>query len=333
MKKVVDDPRLIYKCCYLYYKENLSQAQICDQLGVSRATVSRLLKAGREKEIVRIDLYNPDSVVYGKLEQELEQRFGLKEIIIVDELEVGSDYEHMQQINQAAIDYLSRTLHEGDYVGVGMGHTLYNIATQTSPVDEINCTFVPVNGGIGTVVQSSTRGGNFANDVANAFAQKFHGNAIQFFAPAIFDDINVMKGLNKEQPIKQVTSLFKKLDFVIMGLGTPRAKESTIVRSGYLTEEQFNAYQNKGAVGDYLLNFFDINGDTSPFHEFNSHVMGISEEDFMNIRTRIAIAAGADKGICALGALKAHKINVLITDINCINRLLEALEKEERMSL
>ena len=118
MKKVVDDPRLIYKCCYLYYKENLSQAQICDQLGVSRATVSRLLKAGREKEIVRIDLYNPDSVVYGKLEQELEQRFGLKEIIIVDELEVGSDYEHMQQINQAAIDYLSRTLHEGDYVGI-----------------------------------------------------------------------------------------------------------------------------------------------------------------------------------------------------------------------
>ena len=69
MKKVVDDPRLIYKCCYLYYKENLSQAQICDQLGVSRATVSRLLKAGREKEIVRREIRKEDKRREKKLKE------------------------------------------------------------------------------------------------------------------------------------------------------------------------------------------------------------------------------------------------------------------------
>lgn len=328
MKKVVDDPRLIYKCCYLYYKENLSQIQICDQLGISRATVSRLLKAGRQRGIVRIDLYNPDSVVYGKLEQELEQRFGLKEIIIVDELELGSDYEHMQLVNQAALEYLARTLRDGDYIGVGMGHTLYNIATTNTTTDPINCTFVPVNGGIGTVIQSNDSGGHYSNDIANAFARKFQGNAIQFFAPAIFDDINIMKGLSKEGPIQQVTSLFKKLDFVIMGLGSPHAEESTMVQCGYLTEKQFHDYQKKGAVGDYLLNFFDENGDISRFSDFNSHVMGINTEDFMNIKTRIAVAAGADKGRSVLGALRARRMNVLITDINCINRLLAAMDNQ-----
>ena len=86
MKKIVDDPRLIYKCCYLYYKDGFSQVEICDQLGISRATVSRLLKAGRERNIVRIELDNPDSVMYGELERKLEAVFDLKEIVIVDEL-------------------------------------------------------------------------------------------------------------------------------------------------------------------------------------------------------------------------------------------------------
>lgn len=328
MKKVVDDPRLIYKCCYLYYKDNLSQVQICEKLGISRATVSRLLKAGREREIVRIDLYNPDSFVYGQLEQELEQEFGLKELVIVDEVDIGNDYNHMQLVYQAAIEYLARTLHDGDYVGVGMGRTLFNIATQNTVTDEINCTFVPVNGGIGTVVQSGTRAGNYSNDIANAFAQKFHGNAIQFFAPAIFDDISVMQGLSKELPIQQVTSMFRQLDFVLMGLGSPSSKESTMVRCGYLTRAQFKEYQKQGAVGDYLLNFFDENGDTSKFDDFNSHVMGISQEDFMNIPTRIAIAAGGDKGKSVLGALRGQRMNVLITDINCINSLLSELENK-----
>ncbi len=33
MKKIVDDNRLIYKCCYLYYMDGLGQKEICDQLG------------------------------------------------------------------------------------------------------------------------------------------------------------------------------------------------------------------------------------------------------------------------------------------------------------
>ena len=36
MKKIVDDNRLIYKCCYLYYMDGLGQKEICDQLGISR---------------------------------------------------------------------------------------------------------------------------------------------------------------------------------------------------------------------------------------------------------------------------------------------------------
>ena len=34
MKKVIDDTRLIFKCCSLYYQDRKGQQEICDILGI-----------------------------------------------------------------------------------------------------------------------------------------------------------------------------------------------------------------------------------------------------------------------------------------------------------
>ena len=60
MKKLIDDAELIYRCCKLYYEDRLSQHQIADQLAVSRVTVSRMLSAGRDMGIVRIQVVEPE---------------------------------------------------------------------------------------------------------------------------------------------------------------------------------------------------------------------------------------------------------------------------------
>lgn len=49
MKKIVDDWRLIYKVCSLYYEDDMRQQEISDYLGIFRATISRMLQ--KEKEI------------------------------------------------------------------------------------------------------------------------------------------------------------------------------------------------------------------------------------------------------------------------------------------
>ena len=102
MKKIVDDARLIYKCCYLYYVDGMGQREICDAVGISRATVSRLLRAGKETGVVKIELENPDSVLYGELERKVEQLLGLKEVLIVDELELESKADHLQHVYEEA---------------------------------------------------------------------------------------------------------------------------------------------------------------------------------------------------------------------------------------
>lgn len=49
MKKIVDDWRLIYKVCSLYYEDDMRQQEISDYLGISRATISRMLPEGKRK--------------------------------------------------------------------------------------------------------------------------------------------------------------------------------------------------------------------------------------------------------------------------------------------
>ena len=84
-----------------------------------------------------------------------------------------------------------------------------------------------------------------------------------------------------------------------------------------------------GAVGDVMLRFFDENGNGEPFKEFNDRVMAISEENLAHIDTRIAIAVGEEKAKAILGALRGKRINVLITDISCVNKMLSIMEEEK----
>ena len=54
--------------------------------------------------------------------------------------------------------------------------------------------------------------------------------------------------------------------------------------------------------------------------------MGISDQDLIHVENRIAVAVGEEKSCAVLGALRGRKINVLITDISCVNKMLAMME-------
>ena len=84
MKKIVDDERLIYKVCSLYYQDDMNQQEVGDFLGVSRSSVLRMLQKGKELGIVTIELHNPRFYDYGNMEKKLEKAYGLKDALIVE---------------------------------------------------------------------------------------------------------------------------------------------------------------------------------------------------------------------------------------------------------
>lgn len=217
MRKVVDDKRLIYKCCKLYYEEDMSQQEIADRLEISRVSVNRMLRSGREEGMVVVRVVSPDLLEYTRLEQKLEQLYGLKEAVVVESSPLNTRYDHINALGMETLKLLENYLHGGDLVGVSMGMTLHNICL--APREEavgIRCTFVPLLGGISNGRSSAAN--IHSNQIALEFARLFGGEYVEFYAPAVFSDKAVLQGLMKEQSMQSILRYYKELKTVITGM-------------------------------------------------------------------------------------------------------------------
>lgn len=327
MKKFVDDARMIYKCCSLYYEDNLNQQAVADYLGISRASVSRMLQSGKEMGIVKVELCNPGFLTYNQLERELERSLGLKEIIIADTQMFDTEEDKTKSLSECVVRYLVETIQDGDLVGVSMGRTLHNVVKVPSVSDRtVSCTFVPVLGGMSREDPFNVE--IHANQIAVNMAKMLGGNCIQFFSPAIFSEASVLRGFMQEIPIRQTTGYFSKLSMVLMGIGETSSVGSTLVLAKYIGEKELQQIAEDGAVGDICLRFFDKNGNMEPFHRFNDRVASITPEDLKRVKTRIGVAGGLRKAAAALGAIRGGFVNVLITDAECAEKMMDLMKQE-----
>ena len=321
MKKIVDDWRLIYKVCSLYYEDDMRQQEVSDYLGISRATVSRMLQKGKESGIVRVEVINPVQFSYNKLEKALERKYGLKEVIVVESRALDTKTESVSRMYERAALYLSQFFKDGDWIGVTMGHTLHNIVkTNRAFEKDKKLMFVPIVGGIGqsTIDKVDVQ----SNRIAQEFSRKFGGTYTQFLSPAVFSEQKAMEYFLKEKSISYIFDDFQKLDTLIMGIGIPQRVESTLVRAGYITGENLEAFARDGMAGDIALHFFDEDGNTEKFREFNDRVAGMPLEMVKKVRNRIGIAGGENRAEAIRGAIKGGYINMLITNIDAAERLL-----------
>jgi len=327
MKKIVDDDRLIYKVCCLYYEDGMNQKEIGDYLGVSRSSVLRMLQNGKDRGIVTIELHNPASFNYGELERKLENLYGFKDVVIVEESALDSKSEAASLIFGQAADYLYGLLREGYRIGVTMGHTLDNVLQTNKTYQKFdNLLCVPIVGGIS---QGATDGLDVqGNEIARRFTDKFGGKYIQFLSPAMFSDKRILDTFLQEKAVNFIFDEFKKIDIAVVGIGVPKGDDHTLIKAGYATSKELKELAAQGAVGDITLQFFDENGSTERFHSFNDRVAAISMDVFKKIPLRIGIASGEKKVEAVKGAIKGGLINILITNAECARELVREAEEE-----
>ena len=318
MRKIVNDHRLIYKCCSLYYEDNLGQSQIADYLGISKSSVSRMLQMGREFGIVEIKVHHVNQYMYDDLERELMEKYRLRDVIVAESSPLDSKEDRITKLNERAADYLDTLLNDGDYVGVSVGSTLRNIAHTSLECGKRNCTFVPIVGGLGTdEVQSG--------QVAEAFARKFGGKHIPFFSPAVFSNERLMQEFLKEDSVNYIFDYFKKLNTVISGISrmsSGNLSHLTIERLGFVTEEMAARYAAQGAAANLVLRFIDGEGNAEAFDEFNSRVAAISMEQYRKTANRLLVTGGAGKKEVIKACIKGGYVNILIIDVDCARELL-----------
>ena len=282
MRKIIDDQRLIYRCCSLYYENNMGQKQIAERLGISKSSVSRMLMTGRELGIVEIKVHHLSQYMYEDLEEQLKKKFHLRDVVVAESSPLDSKADRVTKLNERAADYLDRLLQDGDYIGVSIGSTIRNIARAKKECALHKCVFVPLVGGIGRP-----------------------GTTMQ------------------EESVRFIFDYFKKLDIVISGMNVESMRYETVEKLGYVTKETIEEFRKKGAVCNLVLRFFDIDGNTKPFEEYNKKIAGISMEAYRKVPIRILLTAGTGKADSIKGCIHGGYANVLIIDVDCARELLQ----------
>lgn len=323
MKKIVDDERLIYKVCCLYYQDDLNQKEIGDYLGISRSSVLRMLQKGREIGIVTIELNNPVTYNYGEQEKKLETLYGLRDAVIVEDSVLDTMNETSSHLFGQAAQYLYDTFHEGDQIGVTMGSTLNNVVATNKTFEKYrNLMFVPMIGGVSksTIGKIDLQG----NELARKFADKFGGTYTQFLSPAVFTDKKILTYFMQEKAVNYIFDEFKKINVAVLALGTTEREDHTLLQAGYLTPREMQMLKDGGAVGDIAFQFYDQDGNTDAFRFFNDRVAAMPLSRIREIPIRIGIANGEQKARSVIAAIRGGFINVLITNEDCAKYLIES---------
>ena len=120
------DKRLVVRCTQMYYEENLSQVNISEKLGISKSTVSRILRRAKESGIVQFIVNNPFDHDYLELEKALEHKYKLNEVVIVEEQ--ANDEQLKETLAMAAAKYLERIVKTHYRIGVTWGTTVSKIS-------------------------------------------------------------------------------------------------------------------------------------------------------------------------------------------------------------
>ena len=99
----------------MYYERGIRQPQIAESLNLSQPRVSRLLRQAQDIGIVRTVVTMPPGT-YTDLEDEIQTRYEMRDVIVVDAGGSGGDV--MPALGAATADYLDVTLIGSDSIGV-----------------------------------------------------------------------------------------------------------------------------------------------------------------------------------------------------------------------
>lgn len=300
--------RLKLKAAYYYYEKNMTQMAISKMLGISRPTLSKLLKECREDGIVEIkihDLQKQRHLV--DLEIAIKDKFKLKDVRVVD-CGGNNPADLHDSLGEAAASYLQRILASKMKVGLSWGKTLKaamdHLKEDKSVRDLEVVTLIGGSGGMDSQIH--------ANILCEKFLGNYHGKGYFLYVPTIVDSPSLLNLLMSNTETGNILDRARKVDIAVVGIG-PAVESSTVLETGYFGADLISELKRAGAVGDICSRFFDERGNICDL-SINDRIFGITLQDLKKIKNVIGVAGGKEKVAAILGALRGRFINMLVTD-------------------
>lgn len=291
-----------------YYERFMTQAEIAQNIGVSRSQVSRYLKAAQEAGIVQITIALP-AASDPELEAQLLARFKhLREVTVIPTTSSSPSATVLSRVAAAGAGMLQRLVHADDTLCVGAGRTLAQLVAALEPRKQEGVVVVQAMGNVGHEGHEIDY-----NAIAHGVATAFGGRLFQINAPAILSVPYLAEDMERSHAsIGNAVSRAHKADVFVIGLGTI-ASDTLFITTGLLTDADIEAVSEAEPAGDICGRFYDLKGKpiVTPFDD---RIVGIRLEDLKKARSVLAVASGAEKAIPMLGALRGGYVTHVATD-------------------
>jgi len=287
-------------------------------MSMSRQNVNRLLKRIVREEIVKIQIidYMAENI---EIERRLEETYRLKDAVVISDLE---DNSLIKSLGQAGADYINGLLSTYKVFGIGWGRTLKSLAENIKERHK-GVSVVQLAGDIvltGTDDQAGISA-NRSDELIILLSQRLGAMPYFLHVPVLVENSDTKKAMMEEYFVKNSFEMIERCEFAvhsIAGVG----ENITPFKESYLNMEDFNELIRKGAVGNINFRYYDING--KPVHTpIEDRLMVPTIEQLKKIPLTIGIGGGKEKEKAVLGALRGKLVDVLITNIETANFLLE----------
>ncbi len=308
--------RLMVRVARMYYEQGQRQPQIAEQLHVSQAKVSRLLKRAEDLGIVRVTIHEPLGG-NSELEESLVSRYGLADAVVVRS-NLDDEASIQSAIGAAAGAYLTEVLLGHERIGISSwSATLLAMANSMSKSPRpLADTVVQVIGGVGEP-SAQVQATRLTEQVALLTGATPHF----LTAPGFVSSPELRTAIMAEPYVRDASQEWSRLSVLLAGIGSLEPSPLLRQSGNALPHDHQLELRALGAVGDVCLRFFDAEG--RPVHsDIESRVVGIGSETLLAVPRRIGVAGGPRKHSPIRAAVLGGWVNVLVTDTGTAEYLL-----------
>jgi len=312
------------QCLELYYRHAKSQKDIASALGVSAATVSRLLKRAFDDGLVRVELDLPRTQ---ELETALTRRFGLRDAVVVA---TGGRGDVREELGTAAAAVFEKIASHGMRVGLSCGLTLYHTVRALRERRFRDLVLYPLSGESTLQLVDI-----FPNTLVGMMAAKYRPHVTAYALPV--QHLQSLRQIERERrrllrdpEIRRIYEAAQVVDVALVGIGVVADETPGFCSLAESYGVSVGRLRQLGVVGEINYQPFDRKGrivDHPELRALSRRVLSVEGDRLQGLSRRedrwmVAVAGGRTKVEAVRGALQGRFMNMLVTDQDCATGVL-----------